>query len=56
MMSLEGIFATLAGVLWLNEIITTIQAFGMVLIFSAIVVSQLSLRFFKELLLKRKQT
>jgi drug/metabolite transporter (DMT)-like permease len=56
MMSLEAIFATLAGVLWLNEIISSIQAFGMVLIFLAILLSQISLRFLKELLLKRKQS
>jgi drug/metabolite transporter (DMT)-like permease len=42
-MSLEAIFATLAGVLFLNEVITWIQFLGMVLIFIAILLIQLPL-------------
>lgn len=40
-MSLEAIFATLAGVLFLNEVITSIQFLGMMLIFIAIIFIQI---------------
>ena len=48
MMSLEGVFATISGVLFLNEVISWTQAFGMFLILTGIVLSQLSFYFFKK--------
>lgn len=48
MMSLEGVFATLSGVLFLNEIISLIQAFGMLLILFGILIAQFSFSFFRK--------
>ena len=42
-MSLEAVFATLAGILFLNEVITLLQLIGMGLIFIAIIIIQLPL-------------
>jgi drug/metabolite transporter (DMT)-like permease len=42
-MSLEAVFATLAGILFLNEVITLLQLLGMGLIFIAIIIIQLPL-------------
>jgi drug/metabolite transporter (DMT)-like permease len=48
MMSLEGVFATISGVLFLNEVISWTQAFGMFLILTGIVLAQISFYFFKK--------
>lgn len=55
MMSLEGVFATLSGVMFLAEIITWVQFLGMLFILLAIVMAQVRYSFIKKVLLKFKK-
>jgi drug/metabolite transporter (DMT)-like permease len=55
MMSLEGVFATLSGVLFLAEVISWMQLMGMIFILSGIVIAQVRFSFLKKVLLKFKK-
>ena len=55
MMSLEGVFASLSGVIFLSEVISLMQLLGMLLILSGIVMAQLRFSFLKKVLLKFKK-
>jgi drug/metabolite transporter (DMT)-like permease len=54
MMSLEGVFATISGVLFLSEVISLIQALGMLLILVGLVLAQVSFYFSKKTTTQRR--